>query len=60
MKEIYIKPETIQRKVLLESVFNNLSNYGNGEWKQTLKDDDQESEDEGRTKGRGLWEDALW
>lgn len=60
MKEIYIKPETIQRKVLLESVFKNLSNYGNGEWKQTLKDDDQESEDEGRTKERGLWEDALW
>jgi hypothetical protein len=60
MKEIYIKPETIQRKVLLENLFNNLSSDGRGNWTQTLNDDDQESEDEGRTKERGLWEDALW
>ena len=60
MKEIYIKPETIYRKLLLESVFNNLSSDGDGNWTQTLNDDDQESEDEGRTKERGLWEDALW
>ena len=60
MKEIYIKPETIYRKLLLESVFNNLSSDGDGNWTQTLNDDDEESKDEGRTKGRGLWEDALW
>jgi len=62
MKKIYFKPETTNRNLFLENVMSNLSPNGDDTWSQTIGDDDEtaDDEDEGRAKGRGLWEEGLW
>lgn len=62
MKKVYFAPETTQTSVEVESLLQNLSNQGDGNWSQGgVGDNDQnppaDDDDEGRAKGFSVWDE---
>ena len=58
-KIVYIMPAVRVKNVAPMSLMQ-LSNNGEGNWSQTVGDDDEETDDDGRAKGTGdfsVWED---
>jgi hypothetical protein len=59
MKKTYFAPETTLTSVEIESLLQNLSNQGGGNWTQgPVGDDDPEdpTEDDGRAKATSIWD----
>ena len=58
MKKVYFAPETTQTNVVVESLLQNLSNQGGGNWSQGGvggDDGDEGSDDDGRAKA-SVWD----
>lgn len=58
MKKVYFAPETTQTNVIVESLLQNLSNQGGGNWSQGGVGDDDPDDgvpDDGRAKP-SVWE----
>jgi hypothetical protein len=59
MKKTYFAPEISQTSVEIESLLQNLSNQGNGNWTQggVGEGDDNDTEDDGRAKSFSIWDE---